>query len=99
MNEENLWRILAVSKPEAFWRRQKSRVLERISPRRAPRTLWALAPALAALALVVVLERRGRGPAQAETPPPAREWAMLERLDLLEDMDVIETLDARKAPL
>jgi hypothetical protein len=88
MNEdEELRRLLSVSKPDVFWRGQKRRIMERVQERKAPRAVWRLAPVMAAAALLVVLQLRKRAVPPPEPVPPASDWGLLQNLDLLEDLD------------
>jgi len=101
MNDDDLVKLLKVQKPEAFWNRQKNSILFRLpSRRRLPRRTWTLAPAFAAaLTALFIWKYQSQAPEpvpsaelQESTPlqiPPAQDWSLLEKLDLLENMDAV----------
>ncbi len=92
--EKKLLSALAVSRPEAFWARQRAAIRAAAGPARRPRA-WLLLPAagLAAL-LVAVLAERTRRPSAPE--PQAVSLAFIEHMDMLADMDVLEAVPEGK---
>lgn len=92
MSDDKLFKLLKVERPETFWAAQKARIMDRVRASRPAAPWWVLAPALAgALALTVFWRGEPRELKQGEVPPQA-EWALLEQLDLLEDLDTVEAL-------
>ncbi|MEW5906801.1 MAG: hypothetical protein AB1734_08505 [Elusimicrobiota bacterium] len=100
--EKKLLSLLAVERPEAFWSAQRERIISAAgggaAARRRPARLWLPAAAAAAVMIVALALpwRSDRPPAALRTPSPAVEPpvspAFLEHLDLLADMDVLESL-------
>ncbi len=85
--------LLAVRRPEEFWRRQKKNIIGAAPGHSTVSGTWLLVPAAAAAALVIFLAREPRGPApEARAVSPA----FLEHLDLLSDMDVLEAVPEKE---
>lgn len=88
--EKKLISLLAVRRPEAFWRGQKAAIIGAAREDRGASGAWLLAPA-AAVAVLAVFLARPPGPAP-EPETQSVSAAFLEHLDLLDDMDVLEAV-------
>jgi hypothetical protein len=97
MNDEKekaLFSLMAVRRHEAFWQRQKKEILAAASGVPAHRKVWLLAPA-GVLAALVFFAVRPHSPA----PDPENRLvsaAFLEHLDMLDDMDVLESVPEKE---
>jgi hypothetical protein len=91
LNEEKLTSLLAPRRSEAFWAGQKARIMSASREKRALPRAWLAVPALAAVALLLLVP--GRAPRQpAADTDAAVTTAFLEHLDFLADMDVLEAV-------
>lgn len=89
--EEKLVSLLAVRRSEAFWSAQEARLMSAAAGKRSFARAWALAPAAAMAALLVLVLTRG--PRQSPIgEPQGVSTAFLEHLDLLDDLDVLEAV-------
>lgn len=86
--EKELLSLVAVRRPDAFWARQRAEILS--AARSGSARAWLLAPAAAAAVLLVVLLAKSR----QEAPPPEAvvSTAFLDHMDMLDDMDVLESV-------
>lgn len=95
--EKKLISLLAVERPEAFWAAQRERIMS-AATRPRPARFWLPAAVVAAvmIAALALPWRTDRPPVTLQAPLPADEPpvspAFLEHLDLLADMDVLESL-------
>jgi hypothetical protein len=90
-DDRRLADLLKVRRSETFWAAQRGRVNGRLDAAagRAGLRAWVLVPSAVAAAVVgLVLARQPWRTAPAPGPEPG----LLEHLDMLEDMDVLESL-------
>ena len=105
--ERELPGLFKVAMPEDFWARQKNSVLARIeAPRRWSRALtWAVVPFFAGALGVLVIFRFVSGPPEpvsspqsvVENVPPPQDWALLEKLDLIESFDKVKSIGSERS--
>lgn len=92
--EEKLLDLLRVSKPEGFWLRQRNEILAKIqAPHPSRVSGWRLTPVFAAALAFAFFLFQKRMAYHPHDIPSVHEWAFLEQLDLLEDLDVIEAMN------
>ncbi len=97
MNEEKemkLLSLMAVGRSDGFWLRQRNHILARTSVSGRGAGRWLLVPA-AALAAMLLFVARHRPEAPVHEVQKV-EISFLENLDLLSDMDVLESIPEDK---
>jgi len=89
--EQKILSMMAARRPDGFWEAQKKRILGAVEENPRNYRAWLFAPvAAAAVVMVFVL---ARGPSQVTPDEPGSvSTAFLDHLDLLDDMDVIESV-------
>lgn len=90
--EKKLLSLLRVERGEAFWSARRETISAAARADRPAGRAWLLLPAAAAAVLLLFVLPERSGPPK---PPPAEasvSGAFLENLDLLADMDVLESL-------
>ncbi|HOX23301.1 MAG TPA: hypothetical protein PLL10_07550 [Elusimicrobiales bacterium] len=97
-NDDEIFGKLKAQKPEAFWNRQRARIMQALPERRRALVAvpaWSLAPALAALVLGAawLLNHPNRVKLQ---PTPAVSEQMLENLDMLSELELLQRIPERE---
>lgn len=90
--EKKLLNLMRVERGEAFWAARREAISAAARADRPAGRAWLLVPAAAAAALLLVAMPERGGPPQVPPMEASVSGAFLENLDLLADMDVLESL-------